>query len=313
MEYLWLFFSLVGLITGFGLLIALVLLKRMVPLNQPPVLLVVGALICMGVASLLGVYLRIQEIPRSILLYRLINAGAWGYAVAAALDYLYKSSLTKNDTSRWVVLAVGGVTAGAAFLTAHPPADSVVSALPKELPILIMLLIEVVTGLLSVVVGIVLLKHTRHTISRPWKIVFRGLGIALLILVPANLLEFTLSLCVRSSGGEMNDGFIFAFGYGIANISLIISLLEAFHSGRGAEPSLSIPVALTKLYGITRREQEVIEKILAGKGNREIASELYISPRTVDTHLSNIFRKCGVNSRLQLIRLISDYGKLRSS
>ncbi|MCF7948751.1 MAG: helix-turn-helix transcriptional regulator [Spirochaetia bacterium] len=111
----------------------------------------------------------------------------------------------------------------------------------------------------------------------------------------------------------MKDGFIFAFGYGIANIALIISLLEAFRSGRGVEPSLSIPVALAKLYGITRREQEVIEKILAGKGNREIAGELYISPRTVDTHLSNIFRKCGVSSRLQLTRLISDYGKLRSS
>jgi DNA-binding CsgD family transcriptional regulator len=51
------------------------------------------------------------------------------------------------------------------------------------------------------------------------------------------------------------------------------------------------------LAGLTRRELEVIEFVAAGKTNREIASELFLSARTVDRHVSRIFEKLGVNSR----------------
>jgi DNA-binding CsgD family transcriptional regulator len=51
------------------------------------------------------------------------------------------------------------------------------------------------------------------------------------------------------------------------------------------------------LAGLTRRELEVIEFIAAGKTNREIANELFLSVRTVDRHVSRIFEKLGVNSR----------------
>jgi DNA-binding NarL/FixJ family response regulator len=51
------------------------------------------------------------------------------------------------------------------------------------------------------------------------------------------------------------------------------------------------------LAGLTRRELEVIEFIAAGKTNREIANELFLSVRTVDRHVSRIFEKLDVNSR----------------
>jgi DNA-binding CsgD family transcriptional regulator len=51
------------------------------------------------------------------------------------------------------------------------------------------------------------------------------------------------------------------------------------------------------LAGLTRRELEVIEFVAAGKTNREIANELFLSARTVDRHVSRIFEKLGVNSR----------------
>ena len=50
--------------------------------------------------------------------------------------------------------------------------------------------------------------------------------------------------------------------------------------------------------GLTRRELEVIEFVAAGKTNREIANELFLSARTVDRHVSRIFEKLGVNSRV---------------
>jgi DNA-binding NarL/FixJ family response regulator len=49
--------------------------------------------------------------------------------------------------------------------------------------------------------------------------------------------------------------------------------------------------------GLTQRELEVLRLVAAGKSNREIAQELYLSVKTVARHLSNIFSKIGVSSR----------------
>ena len=49
--------------------------------------------------------------------------------------------------------------------------------------------------------------------------------------------------------------------------------------------------------GLTRRELEVMRLLAAGRTNREIARDLYLSPRTVDTHVSNILGKLGCRSR----------------
>lgn len=53
-------------------------------------------------------------------------------------------------------------------------------------------------------------------------------------------------------------------------------------------------------YGLTPREVEIIAKIAGGRSNREVGEEFRISERTVKHHLTNIFTKLGVTSRLQL-------------
>jgi DNA-binding CsgD family transcriptional regulator len=52
---------------------------------------------------------------------------------------------------------------------------------------------------------------------------------------------------------------------------------------------------------LTVREQEVLQHILSGKSNREIAGTLFISESTVKTHTRNIFSKYDVGSRAELI------------
>jgi DNA-binding CsgD family transcriptional regulator len=52
---------------------------------------------------------------------------------------------------------------------------------------------------------------------------------------------------------------------------------------------------------LTVREQEVLQLILSGKSNREIAEALFISESTVKTHTRNIFSKYDVSSRAELI------------
>ncbi|MGZ0235660.1 helix-turn-helix domain-containing protein, partial [Streptomyces sp. CPS1] len=49
--------------------------------------------------------------------------------------------------------------------------------------------------------------------------------------------------------------------------------------------------------GLTTREREVLRLVAAGRTNRQIAEELFISPKTVSVHVSNILAKLGVSSR----------------
>ena len=55
-----------------------------------------------------------------------------------------------------------------------------------------------------------------------------------------------------------------------------------------------------KTYGLTPREMEVIGCIVEGCSNRDIAKQFNLSEETVKRHLSNIFDKTGVSTRLEL-------------
>jgi DNA-binding CsgD family transcriptional regulator len=57
---------------------------------------------------------------------------------------------------------------------------------------------------------------------------------------------------------------------------------------------------------ISPREREIIHFILQGKDNRAIGKELFISRRTVESHLYNIYRKLGIRSRVQLVYLTAE-------
>ena len=56
-----------------------------------------------------------------------------------------------------------------------------------------------------------------------------------------------------------------------------------------------------RLDDLTEREQEVLDKTLAGMTSKEIARELDVSPRTVEAHRSNLLRKLGVGTVKELI------------
>lgn len=59
--------------------------------------------------------------------------------------------------------------------------------------------------------------------------------------------------------------------------------------------------------GLTSRELDIISAIQSGNSNREIANKLSISEETVKRHLSNIFGKLGVASRLELALLATKH------
>ena len=63
------------------------------------------------------------------------------------------------------------------------------------------------------------------------------------------------------------------------------------------EPAAPAPAATTAPHGLTRRELEVLSFLVRRATDREIAEALFVSPRTVSTHVTAILNKLGVSSR----------------
>ena len=85
--------------------------------------------------------------------------------------------------------------------------------------------------------------------------------------------------------------------------ALELEAARAAFEDLGAKPdlirvrSLIEPSSATDTHGLTARELQVLRLVAEGKTNRAIATELVLSERTVDRHVSNVFGKLGVSSR----------------
>ncbi|MGQ3000649.1 response regulator transcription factor [Variovorax sp.] len=84
-------------------------------------------------------------------------------------------------------------------------------------------------------------------------------------------------------------------------------LLEALQQAvrqhvRSRERSQADQAARERVAQLSEREREVLAFIVAGLTNKEIARELALSPRTVETHRANLFAKLESDSLAQLIR-----------
>lgn len=70
------------------------------------------------------------------------------------------------------------------------------------------------------------------------------------------------------------------------------------------EPPASAPGASGGLPDLTAREREVLAHLVAGRTYAEIAGALFISEKTVSVHVSNLLRKSGTSSRIELAELV---------
>jgi DNA-binding NarL/FixJ family response regulator len=78
------------------------------------------------------------------------------------------------------------------------------------------------------------------------------------------------------------------------------SLLSKLEGKRDKEQQ-DVFEALCEKYGISFREKEIIQLLLKGFCNREIAHELKLPLRTVEFHIINIYKKAGITKRYDLI------------
>lgn len=128
----------------------------------------------------------------------------------------------------------------------------------------------------------------------------RIFAVVFLILIP---LYFTLQYGFGDQYHNLKIGFILPFVFILLSTNKIYDDLKRLAVIRG----LSGPgkPALTN-YGLTERERQVADLLLEGASYQAICDRLFISIPTVKTHSSNIYRKCSVRNRVELLKLLSD-------
>lgn len=79
----------------------------------------------------------------------------------------------------------------------------------------------------------------------------------------------------------------------------MVAALRCVLDGGVYAPSDAVPRAETGLEGLSLRQIEVLQMMLRGNANKQIAQELGIAERTVKAHLTRVFDALGVNTRVQ--------------
>ncbi len=79
----------------------------------------------------------------------------------------------------------------------------------------------------------------------------------------------------------------------------LLATIRAVHAGRLHLPAAVAEKLAQRVSGqdLTAREQRVLERIVAGRANKDIAADLFISEATVKTHVNSLLGKLGVADR----------------
>lgn len=87
---------------------------------------------------------------------------------------------------------------------------------------------------------------------------------------------------------------------GAINIVFACLYLVAYVKRRREASAPSAVPLVAKKFGLTKREEEMLEMLAAGMSNQQISSLAYISVGTVKTHAHNIYAKLGIKGRPDL-------------
>lgn len=96
----------------------------------------------------------------------------------------------------------------------------------------------------------------------------------------------------------------------------IVTAIETVYAGNkyfcGSTEQLLQPGKTDRREPLTSREQTILLQLASGKSNKEVARDLEISHRTVETHRQNIKRKLGISTAAGLTRYAIEHGVLQN-
>lgn len=124
-----------------------------------------------------------------------------------------------------------------------------------------------------------------------------------IIFLPLMILESSNSYIRFIQNIELLKILAFPLYFLVINVLNIIFILKYFNT-----PAFIHNNKLTdyfkQKYDITEKQGQIIELIIQGVTYKQIAEKLFISPKTVDNHIQNIYKKLNVNSKIQLSNFV---------
>ena len=153
----------------------------------------------------------------------------------------------------------------------------------------------------SILLSMVLIRTTQpHVVVKHREKIDRFVALAFLIVLPIILASSYITKLQNVQtkiGFTLPLVFIILLGSKLWDDINRLSLIKTEHKAN--EQSM-------QNYALTKREKEVAQLLVKGLSYKQISEQLFISLPTVKTHSSNIYRKCKINNRIELITLISN-------
>lgn len=178
-------------------------------------------------------------------------------------------------------------------------ANMVMSLLSVRVPELWNLGEQILVGLAVAALGVMLRTPLQPDEPPVLKPLMRAYGLCALIFAPLGLIEYAVASSGILGFTEFSIDYLFYLAWNIVSMSAALRLFRI--GGAGAPVLESVPAERVASLGLSARETEMAVLIARGLSNKEIASELCISPATVRTHIYNLYRKAGAGSRVELI------------
>ncbi|WP_024770930.1 response regulator transcription factor [Aquimarina macrocephali] len=153
---------------------------------------------------------------------------------------------------------------------------------------------------ISVVMSMILIRITKPKVNIVHREKMeRYIAIAVLILIPLSLLT---NYVVDLNGINTKIGFTLPLIFIVLAGSKLWSDIERLSLFK---PKNTVKEQNLINYSLTNREKEIALLLIKGNTYKKISEQLFISIPTVKTHVSNIYRKCKINNRIELISLLS--------
>jgi DNA-binding CsgD family transcriptional regulator len=145
---------------------------------------------------------------------------------------------------------------------------------------------------------ILVVRNIRHVKSE----IKRTALVAVLVVFPVQVILSYLDVRYMK---DPNISYIVSLplNFLILNI-LAVAFLFKYRAERNGSVASTV-ATLTSSFRLTKREGEITNLIVSGKSNKEIAYELSIDQSTVKNHIYRLYRKVGVSSRVQLVRIMA--------
>ena len=154
-------------------------------------------------------------------------------------------------------------------------------------------------------VGFTFWKGIDKNWNQAIQILIKRMGLITMLFAPLSaILYISIHLFGTRGVNVISLDFLYMGMWSLVSVSVVLQYLTRL----GTIPDRTkADKFFLENFKISPREAEVLELILKGYSNKEIGNKLFISFTTARTHVSHIFEKTGVNSRMELVSKVMNF------